>query len=213
MRRFSLASMTSGSTSSPQPSANNSGGSTAPNHAFGSLGGRQPSMSMANMNIGSMNMSSMNMNLDLSFMKSMGGAIGGGNKTNNLEAVKQKSDELEMRAQINNVIAMLDNVRLQCPAGHSGLVVAYSSATMAPLLSPGLKFTWYRLGNGQQQFYQVDESTRAWYSPTFDDIGCKICAQCEDNFDQGFSRYIEVNLILFPLILSFVSTQRPLSFF
>jgi hypothetical protein len=39
----------------------------------------------------------------------------------------------------------------------------------------------------------VEESFKAWYAPTVDDIGCKICVQCEDNFDQGCSRYLEVS--------------------
>lgn len=39
----------------------------------------------------------------------------------------------------------------------------------------------------------IEEVRNAWYAPTVDDIGCIICAQCEDNFDQGFSRYVEVS--------------------
>jgi len=42
--------------------------------------------------------------------------------------------------------------------------------------------------------HMIEEARSCWYAPTVDDIGCVICAQCEDNFDQGCSRYVEVKL-------------------
>lgn len=81
---------------------------------------------------------------------------------------------------------------LQCPQTHLGLVVAYSSTTLAPLIDNHVKFKWYRMGDNSEQFVQIDEGPRGWYPPTADDIGKKICANCEDTLDQGFCRYAEV---------------------
>lgn len=81
---------------------------------------------------------------------------------------------------------------LQCPQTHLGLVVGFSSATLAPLIDNNVKFKWYRMGDNMEQFQQIDEGSRGWYPPTADDIGKKICANCEDTLDQGFCRYAEV---------------------
>jgi hypothetical protein len=85
---------------------------------------------------------------------------------------------------------------LQCPQTHLGLVVAFSSTTLAPLIDFNVKFKWYRMGDNMEQFMQIDEGPRGWYPPTADDIGKKICANCEDTLDQGFCRYAEVILNL-----------------
>jgi hypothetical protein len=58
-------------------------------------------------------------------------------------------------------------------------------------MSNGIKFTWFRM-SGEDRIDQLEESAKAWYAPTVDDIGSVICLQCEDNFYQGCSRYIEV---------------------
>jgi hypothetical protein len=84
---------------------------------------------------------------------------------------------------------------LQCPQTHLGLVVAFSSTNLAPLIDSHVKFKWYRMGDNMEQFMQIDEGARGWYPPTADDIGKKICANCEDTLDQGFCRYAEVALI------------------
>jgi hypothetical protein len=70
--------------------------------------------------------------------------------------------------------------------------VAFSSATLAPIIDPSVRFKWYRIGENMEQFVQIDESSRGWYPPTADDIGKKICSNCEDDLDQGFCRYAEV---------------------
>ena len=83
-------------------------------------------------------------------------------------------------------------ISLQCPQTHLGLVVAFSSTNLAPLIDTNVKFKWYRMGDDMEQFMQIDEGARGWYPPTADDIGKKICANCEDTLDQGFCRYAEV---------------------
>jgi hypothetical protein len=99
-------------------------------------------------------------------------------------------------------MAIFEDVALQCPPSHIGLIVAYSDVTCAPITHPGLRFTWFRM-SGDANVTQVDESHRGWYAPTVDDIGCVICAQCEDNFEQGLSRYSECGPIKAdPLLLT-----------
>eukprot|EP01035_Chromulina_nebulosa_P021107 gene21107-27349_t len=119
------------------------------------------------------------------FIGNLSTGIFGSSQNLNESKVKQAK-------QLSTILSLLEDVKLQCPVYHSGLVVAVSSAILAPLTHEGIRFTWYRLGNNTgDQFYTVDESSKAWYAPTIDDIGCKICVQCEDSYQQGFSRYVE----------------------
>ena len=60
-------------------------------------------------------------------------------------------------------------------------------------------------GANNDQFKQIDESPR--YPPTADDIGKKICANCEDNFDQGYCRYSEAGPVeADPVLVSMVES-------
>lgn len=114
---------------------------------------------------------------------------------------------------INLILKILEDIKLQRPSHHTGLVVAYSSALLAPIVYKGIKFTWYRLGD-DNQFTTVDDSSRSWYAPTVDDIGCKICVQCEDNYQEGFSRYVECEPLLpDPLLLSLLESSLKNSFY
>lgn len=107
------------------------------------------------------------------------------------EQKKKLREAQERQLQINTVLSILDDVRLQCPVNHSGLVLAYSGANMAPIMHPGIKFSWFRM-SGVDSVTQVDESQRSWYAPTADDIGCVMCVQCEDACsEQGLSKYVE----------------------
>lgn len=56
-----------------------------------------------------------------------------------------------------------------------------------------LSGTDFQESGSESNVQMIEEVRNAWYAPTVDDIGCIICAQCEDNFDQGFSRYVEVS--------------------
>jgi hypothetical protein len=142
-------------------------------------------------------MTSMVGTTSLKTMGSMGKAVTGAvTSLPTLSTDINKSDSSSKR-QIVEVLSLLGDIRLQSSPKHSGLILAYTSATLAPLNNPGLKFRFYKMSSmsSQEQFEQVDESQRAWYAPTIDDIGSKICIQCEDNFDQGFSRYLESTVI------------------
>eukprot|EP01039_Chlorochromonas_danica_P006982 gene6982-7724_t len=103
---------------------------------------------------------------------------------------KVEAEEKERKAQMMQALAVLEDVHLQAPPSHSGIIVAYYGRTMSPVMHPGIRFTWFRM-SGEDRVDQVDESSKAWYAPTLDDIGCVICVQCEDNFEQGCSRYLE----------------------
>lgn len=100
----------------------------------------------------------------------------------------------EKKAQIAQVVSMLEDISLQSPSTHLGLVLAYTGKTCSPVIHPGLKFTWFRM-RGEDQVDQVEESSKAWYAPSVDDIGCTICVQCEDSYGQGLSRYLEVRCV------------------
>ncbi len=104
---------------------------------------------------------------------------------------KAKLDAEERKNQMASALLVLESVKLQCPQTHTGLVLAFTDSTLSPIINPGVKFTWFRMSGGDQ-IDQVEESMKAWYPPTVDDIGSIICAQCEDNYDQGCSKYVEV---------------------
>lgn len=123
---------------------------------------------------------------------------------------KTKRAATEKKNQISQVLSILEDVHLQCPPSHSGIVVAYTGASCAPIVHPGIRFTWFRM-SGEDKVEQVDESAKPWYAPTVDDIGAVICAQCEDNYYQGCSRYIEVSLSLNPIWMDI--SGSPATFF
>jgi hypothetical protein len=175
---------------------------------------KEPSVSTAttsttNSNIPSL---SMNMNMNMNFMKKMSAGLsmptidpssmmmtmnGSGGNGDHHKKSKSTVEQEEKKAMIAQTIAILEDLHLQSPANHSGMILAYTAKTMSPVLHTGVKFRWYRLlqsdGGG---LVPVEESQKAWYAPSVDDIGCMICAQCEDTFDQGFSKYLEVSFRL-----------------
>ena len=109
---------------------------------------------------------------------------------------KQEEAKKKQKDQIKLIISLLDDVRLQCPQTHAGLVIVCTAATLSPLYSDGIRFTWFRMKQDKNdQFTKVDESFNGWYSPSMDDIGSKICVQIQDNYDEGLSRYLETGLI------------------
>lgn len=116
--------------------------------------------------------------------------------TESLSGDAEKKAKDDRKLQISQAVQMIEDISLQCPSTHLGLVLAYTGSNSSPVIHPGLKFTWFRM-RGQDHIDQVEESQRAWYAPSVDDIGCTICVQCEDNFDQGLSRYLEVSFIAF----------------
>jgi hypothetical protein len=121
-----------------------------------------------------------------------------------LSISKEDEKKAAKAIQMATIITLLEDVRLQCPQTHIGLVIAYATATLSPISNPGIKFTWHRMNNDSNDFYQVDESYRAWYTPTYDDIGSKICCQCEDVYGEGLSRYLETGYVEVDPVLSSV---------
>lgn len=105
---------------------------------------------------------------------------------------KTKDEAQEKKEQIVQVMNILEDVNLQCPTNHSGIILTYTGKNMSPILSPGIKFTWFRM-KGEESVDHIEESSRSWYSPSIEDIGAMICVQCEDNYGQGYSKYLEVS--------------------
>jgi hypothetical protein len=129
---------------------------------------------------------------------------------------KRPLEDKVRKEQINAVMSILEDVNLQCSLNQSGLIIAYTGKNMSPIIHPGIKFTWFRMKHsyGMDEndavVEQIEETNKSWYSPSIDDIGAMICVQCEDNYDQGLSKYLEVRFRL--LFLSF-SLSFFLSFF
>ena len=145
-------------------------------------------------NAASQSSNSMSTGLE-SFTKKVSGAISAIPLKPSLSDNESKRRlEEDKKANSQLILSLLEGIRLQTPQTHAGLVVAFTAATLSPLGNSGLKFHWYKMvDKTKDSFTAVDESSRAWYAPTSDDIGCKICVQCEDIYDQGMSRYLEVS--------------------
>lgn len=113
---------------------------------------------------------------------------------------KNNSNYIDGSEYLQNVIS---EINLQTPNFHSGVVVAYSNYNLYATgpannssVAKDIKYSWYRSGASREQIVSVDgDSKRSWYGPTADDIGFKICVQCEDTLEKGFSRYKEVFMI------------------
>jgi hypothetical protein len=56
------------------------------------------------------------------------------------------------------------------------------------------------MGQGKEHLIPIDESSRGWFAPTADDIGKKICVNCEDTMEEGYCRYAEVLSLYFKRI-------------
>eukprot|EP01031_Cornospumella_fuschlensis_P035856 gene35856-43489_t len=102
----------------------------------------------------------------------------------------KQQEEQDKKQQMASVLALLEDVHLQVPSTHLGLVLAYNSKTQSPILHPHVKFTWYRMAS-EDRVEEVAESSRGWFAPSLDDVHCKLCVQIEDGFGQGCSRYLE----------------------
>lgn len=115
-------------------------------------------------------------------------------------AAEESANALRAREiQLAHIELLLDNLRLQIPTSTAGVALAYSTATLAPLdgLQCGLVFTWFRTGtHGSSTFVQVQQSQSPVYAPTVDDVGSRLCLQCQDTFDEGYTRYVESDRVL-----------------
>lgn len=119
-------------------------------------------------------------------------------KSEGKQRAKSNSDANDpANTRMKEIMSLLEEFRLQCPPTHAGLVVAFTATTLSPLSDPDIKYKWYRMDKELDQFLQIDQGSRGWYPPTADDIGKKICAQCEDVFEQGYCRYAEVGACLY----------------
>jgi hypothetical protein len=114
-----------------------------------------------------------------------------------LSSLKNKVSALSLGKDENYLQSIVENINLQVPTYHSGVLIAYSSNYVASTaLQKDIKFSWYRSGFKREELDLVDDSSnRPWYIPSADDIGFKMCVQCEDVFEKGFNRYRESTII------------------
>ena len=127
---------------------------------------------------------------------------GGFNFSSGLGSFSKKVSELTLSGNsnanssndISNLQSIFDEITLQLPQYHSGVVFAlcqnYVSTTA---LYKDIKFSWYRSGFKRDELELLDDgNNRPFYLPSCDDIGFKICVQCEDIHEKGYNRYREV---------------------
>jgi len=133
-----------------------------------------------------------------------------------LLSLKNKVSALSLGKDDNYLQSIVEDICLQMPTYHSGVLVAYSTNYVSSTaLQKDIKFSWYRSGFKREELEVVDDSSnRPWYIPSADDIGFKICVQCEDMFDKGFNRYRESTVIRAdPLLCSSVEAAVANTFY
>ena len=122
------------------------------------------------------------------------------------------TDPEKLEAKIDSVLRLIKSIRLQSPTSHSGLVIIFSPISDVPFpTDAGISFSWFRIieREGILERVRIDQLPSTFYLPTIDDVGYKICAQFEDDYEQGLSRHLEVISRTF----SFSSTSQHLIFF
>ena len=108
-------------------------------------------------------------------------------------------DNDKLEGKIDTVLRLIQSIRLQSPASHSGLVIIFSPISDVPFpTDAGISFSWFRIRElqGIVERVRIDQLPSTFYLPTIDDVGYKICAQFEDDYEQGLSRHLEVNPFL-----------------
>ncbi len=96
--------------------------------------------------------------------------------------------------KLSYIETLMSDLRLQVPSSSAGLAVAYSSATMSPLdgEQSGMILTWHRTSTTENgELTQVQHSKCPFYAPSCDDIGARLCVQCQDDMSEGYARYLE----------------------
>ena len=110
------------------------------------------------------------------------------------DASKQIDAEI-LNGKIETVLRLIQSIRIQSPSSHTGPVLVFSSISEIPFpADAGISFGWYRItnSNGNHVRTQINNISGTYYLPTIDDIGSQICAQFEDDYEQGLSRQLEV---------------------
>ena len=188
--RWSSSSTNTASTASHHPSTTTSGNNDKNNTNTSANSSSNTKISMATMAKGVTGMVNLTKKVSTNMSKTISNNIVTAT-TSNEHHEKRKSIVETKNQNITQVMTIIQDVHLVCPSSHAGFILAYNGTSLSPIINSGIKFTWYRM-SGEDKIDPIEGSYRAWYAPTVDDIGCIICAQCEDNFDQGCSRYNEV---------------------
>lgn len=107
------------------------------------------------------------------------------------------SDLSALDLKIESVLKLIQAICLQSTVNHTGILVTFTSTINPFPLNAGIAFAWFRISPKDSTLIRIEDYFKSFYLPTIDDIGYKICVQCEDEYDQGLSRYLEVNNVLF----------------
>ena len=114
-----------------------------------------------NMNMG---LSSLSKNIGVvgEAVSSVGGAVGAGFHQLSASTSHGTTDDKEKERKkkvIAEVFALLENVQLQSPQTHSGIILAYTGSTLTPIIHQGVKFTWFRMGAASSEVELLEESS------------------------------------------------------
>lgn len=106
------------------------------------------------------------------------------------------TDATSLANKIQSVLCTIRNMRLQSPINHTGIVFVFTSFGDKPFpIDAGIHFKWFQMQQGIPVIVPTDNFRNYIYLPSIDDVGSKISVQCDDDCDEGMSRFLEVHII------------------
>jgi hypothetical protein len=105
-------------------------------------------------------------------------------------------DSVILEEKTQTIISTIQNMRLQSPSVHTGIVFTFTSLGDKPFpIDVGMHFKWLHMQQGIPVTVRTDDSRRNFYLPSIDDVGSKISVQIDDDCDEAMSRYLESDVI------------------
>eukprot|EP00596_Hydrurales_sp_CCMP1899_P003515 CAMPEP_0119052012 /NCGR_PEP_ID=MMETSP1177-20130426/73451_1 /TAXON_ID=2985 /ORGANISM="Ochromonas sp, Strain CCMP1899" /LENGTH=889 /DNA_ID=CAMNT_0007031437 /DNA_START=97 /DNA_END=2766 /DNA_ORIENTATION=- len=105
-------------------------------------------------------------------------------------------DTVIIEEKTQTIISTIQNMRLQSPAVHTGIVFTFTSLGDKPFpIDVGMHFKWLHMQQGIPVTVRTDDPRRNFYLPSIDDVGSKISVQIDDDCDEAMSRYLESDVI------------------
>lgn len=110
--------------------------------------------------------------------------------------VSKGTDAVILEEKMQMILSTIQNMRLQSPTAHTGIVFTFTSLGEKPFpIDVGIHFKWLHMQQGVAVMVPADDFKRNFYLPSIDDVGSKISVQIDDDCDQAMSRYLESDVI------------------
>ena len=134
-------------------------------------------------------------------------------KASNMMNRFRSGSEMDCEDAIELATRIVQDLRLQSPQTHLGMVTLFTTVTEEsplPSTQSGVRFTWFRCGqndNDERVPITGTISNRPYYLPSVDDSNHKILCLVQDEYEQGLSRYLESDVLTMDPTLASITEQ------